>query len=103
MTLKYRYRYSDGNTYTDYPTRKQALAAKKAQNGGTITKRRIPQRSVSRVTAALKDYDCCNDKATAVRDMLSDLRHFCDRYKIDFGEEDRIAYANYIAELRGEC
>ena len=31
------YRFSDGNTYTDYPTLAEAEAARHAQNGGTIT------------------------------------------------------------------
>lgn len=32
------YRYSDGNTYTDYDTKEEALEAKRLQNGGTVVK-----------------------------------------------------------------
>jgi hypothetical protein len=32
-----KYRYSDGNTYTDNLTLKQAREFKRLQNGGTIT------------------------------------------------------------------
>jgi hypothetical protein len=32
------YRYSDGNTFTDYALKEDAQAAKAAQNGGTIRK-----------------------------------------------------------------
>jgi hypothetical protein len=41
------------------------------------------------------------DHETAVRDLLSDLRHYCDCYAVDFGNEDRIAHSNYLAELEG--
>jgi len=37
----------------------------------------------------------------AVRDILTDLRHYCDAADIDYAEEDRIAYQNYLAELEG--
>jgi hypothetical protein len=48
------------------------------------------------------DYE--DDKATAVRDLLSDLRHFCDEQAIDYAEQDRIAYDNYRAEANDpEC
>lgn len=44
-------------------------------------------------------YDA-SDLGTSVRDMLSDLRHFCDVYAIDFAAEDEIAHRNYLAELQ---
>lgn len=34
----------------------------------------------------------------AVTELLSDIRHFCDRWDIDFGAVDRLAYRNYIEE-----
>jgi hypothetical protein len=39
------------------------------------------------------------DHETAIRDLLSDLRHYCDCYGVDFSNEDRIAHDNYSAEL----
>ncbi len=34
-----------------------------------------------------------------VRDLLADLRHYCDAHNIDFADEDRVGYHNYIEEL----
>ena len=34
----------------------------------------------------------------AITDLLSDLRHFCDRQKLDFAAMDRAAYRHYIEE-----
>lgn len=38
------------------------------------------------------------DTATVVRDTLATLRHVCDRYDLDFAEEDRRAYQLYAEE-----
>ena len=57
---------------------------------------------VKRVAAALKTYrgaDNISDKNEMVRDLLSDLRHYCDYYKIEFHVEDQTAYENYICEV----
>lgn len=37
---------------------------------------------------------------TAVRDMLADLRHYCDANDINFADEDRAAYQHYLHELQ---
>ena len=61
------------------------------------------EQRASRVADALqyRDYlECRGEEATAVRDLLADLRHYCDLYGIDFAEQDRIAHDNYLAELQ---
>lgn len=40
-----------------------------------------------------------SDEESAVRDLLADLRHYCDAHGISFGNEDRCAYRNYVEEL----
>lgn len=35
----------------------------------------------------------------AVRDMLSDLRHYCDAYGIRYTEQDEIAHRNYAGQV----
>lgn len=37
-----------------------------------------------------------------VRDLLADLRHYCDEHGIQFHVEDRAAYQNYAAEVGGK-
>lgn len=32
-------------------------------------------------------------------ECLSDLRHFCDKYDVDFAERDEVGQRNYIGEL----
>jgi hypothetical protein len=39
---------------------------------------------------------------TALRDLLADLRHYCDYTGLDFAKEDKAAYASYLEELRGQ-
>ena len=34
----------------------------------------------------------------SVTDLLADVRHFCDRWDIDFGAVDRLAYLHYTEE-----
>ena len=38
------------------------------------------------------------ERQFAVRDLLADLRHYCDKYHLDFAGEDRSAYNHYLAE-----
>lgn len=40
------------------------------------------------------------DGKWAVRDILADLRHYCDSEGIDFADEDRVAYDSYSHELQ---
>lgn len=53
---------------------------------------------------AYRDYT--GDGATSpdedVIDLLTDLRHFCDRHDLNLGIYDRIAHAIYLAELDEE-
>ncbi len=41
------------------------------------------------------------DPGAAVTDVLADVRHFCDRHGLCFGDLDRAAYGHYLEELRG--
>ena len=36
-----------------------------------------------------------------VTDVLTDLRHYCDKHKLDFAKCDRMAYQHYLAERNG--
>lgn len=38
---------------------------------------------------------------TVLRDMLTDLYHFCEMEEIDFSEQARVAYDHYCAERNG--
>jgi hypothetical protein len=37
--------------------------------------------------------------ALAVRDILSDLRHYCDAYGVNYSKEDEIACRNYMGQV----
>ena len=54
-----------------------------------------------RAMKAVKFY--VEDKDPNVRDILSDLRHYCDTHHIDFDDEDRVAYDNYVSETHDPC
>jgi hypothetical protein len=57
-------------------------------------------RRVRRAETALTDYLADDgDPRISVRDLLADLRHYCDAHGINFGEEDRMAHYNYLAEI----
>lgn len=53
-----------------------------------------------RAAVALKTYTNRQDGLDCVRDLLTDLRHYCDTYGIDFGYEDDVAHDNYLSELK---
>lgn len=60
-------------------------------------------RMVKRATKALHEYaECDCDKEANVTDLLTDLRHYCDEHGIDYAEQDKRAYAHYVAEKNGE-
>lgn len=40
-----------------------------------------------------------NGPAVAVRDILSDLRHYCDAYGIRYREQDEVANRNYVGQV----
>ena len=52
---------------------------------------------VEMASKALTDY--MDGPDALVRDLLADLRHYCDAHNIDFADEDRVGYHNYIEEL----
>ena len=39
------------------------------------------------------------DPATAVRTLLSDLRHYCDARGVDFKEENAVAERDYVGQV----
>jgi hypothetical protein len=45
-------------------------------------------------------YETSHPKA-AITEILSDLRHYCDRESLDFAELDEAAQRLYITELSG--
>lgn len=57
------------------------------------------QARVRKVEKLIKagDYE---EGEVAVRDMLADLRHYCDANGIIFHEQDRIAHNHYTHELQ---
>ena len=48
-----------------------------------------------------KAYDAC-DNNTAVRDILTDLLHFCAKHKIDFDQRLEVAKEVFDIEVDGE-
>lgn len=60
-----------------------------------------------RAAHALRAYrDCTGDGPVSpdenVVDLLTDLRHFCDRYNVNLGRCDRVAHTAYLAEYDEE-
>lgn len=58
---------------------------------------RHQEKAVDRLYHILHQYN--DDKDNLVRDVLSDLRHYCDNRGLDFAQEDGVAHRNYLAEL----
>jgi hypothetical protein len=56
-------------------------------------------RSVSSINEAAQRYDCPDEPDTVVKDMLADLRHYCDEHDLDFAELDQKSYAYYLDEV----
>lgn len=75
---------------------------------GTQDRSRDPRNDhqARRADAALNLYvnglEAADDKGVAVRELLADLRHWCDRNGMDYADEDRRAYQHYLAELFGK-
>ncbi len=61
----------------------------------------LPELKMDKAEAALAIFFDLEgaDPGAAVTDVLADLRHFCDRYSLCFGDLDRIAYQHYLVEL----
>ena len=55
-------------------------------------------RRVRRIQKAMMAGNYIDDDEVQVRDVLADLRHYCDALDIDFADEDRIAHDHYLAE-----
>jgi hypothetical protein len=80
----------------------------------TVTKRRIDMSKqimtknvenmlrAERAQDALATYIDMDDTRSAVIDLLTDLRHYCDHNDIDLGAADKMAHQHYLAELSGE-
>src|ERR1700704_1433110 len=83
ISQKIKYRYSDGNTYTDYDTKAEALKAKRAQNGGTVTridptrigKRKLDADDIATILSALRFWQVWMDKNGGVAPIAD---HFSD-------------------------
>lgn len=52
-----------------------------------------------RAAVALKTYTDRQDGLDCVRDLLTDLRHYCDTHGLDFLSEDDAAQDNYDSEF----
>lgn len=52
-----------------------------------------------RAAVALKTYTDRQDGLDCVRDLLADLRHYCDTHGINYGDEDDLAHENYLSEV----
>lgn len=65
-----------------------------------MAQRKINAARGAKIGAALAraGYEGAADWQATVTDALSDLRHLCDTYGLDFGDCDRAAYGHYIAE-----
>lgn len=82
---------------------------KSAARGQTVNKRRsrirtstwsnVNKARVTRAEHALRFYlKGEQDPAVAVRNMLSDLRHYCDAYGVGYLKQDEIACRNYAGQ-----
>jgi hypothetical protein len=63
-------------------------------------RRRVEKLRRALVAASYLDYGRTAKwaKDDAMRDLLSDVRHYCDAHGIDFAQADRTAYDHYLAE-----
>lgn len=59
------------------------------------------QRSIQHAKKALKFYlnGAAPENNLAVRDLLADVKHYCDAYTIDFYAELDAAHRNYTEEV----
>jgi hypothetical protein len=48
------------------------------------------------------NYSADSSPEECLSDLLGDLRHFCDKYGVDFGERDNVGHRNYLSELAEE-
>lgn len=50
----------------------------------------------------VSNYETDSSLAECLSDLLGDLRHFCDKHGLDYGERDGVGHRNYLAELAEE-
>lgn len=62
----------------------------------------VHRNACCRVKRALLEADrqAERDPETAIADMLTDLRHLCDRLKLDFAALDHRAHGYYTSEIQ---
>jgi len=59
-----------------------------------------PASRADKIAAALDDhgYSVTDDHGMALRDMLTDARHFADAHNINYSQQDSVAYRHYCDE-----
>ena len=57
-----------------------------------------PETRVAKIERIFRT-DYGNGPAQGVAEILTDLRHYCDRHGLDYAERDRAAYGFYLAEV----
>ncbi len=76
-----------------------------AKSGDALARIRelLPELKMDNAEAALAIFFDLEDAdpGAAVTDALADVRHFCDRHGLCFGDLDRTAYEHYLEELSG--
>lgn len=60
------------------------------------------EKRAKRFDNLLSDYGDGDASETCLIDLLTDARHWCDRYGLDFGKYDRLAYDHYLCEIAEE-
>lgn len=65
----------------------------------TKNKKRVKRAHIALKGYYEKDWKVCVDcREQAVSDLLADLRHYCDRWKLNFHSGDRRAHNHYTEE-----
>ena len=91
---------SPGNKHTP-----PSLRAKVESGSATKTEAKAYYRSENEERAGrIKDllsgmYDSKGADETNLVDLLSDIRHFCDVYAVEFAAADRVAHNHYTCEV----
>ena len=57
-----------------------------------------------RAAVSLKAHPMCmGEDNLDIRDLLTDLHHYCDTHGLDLDDEYRVAYDNYVLEKHDPC
>lgn len=59
----------------------------------------LNQSRARRCERTLRRHDTDADTPSCLIDLLTDARHWCDRFGHDFAALDRIAYGHYLEEF----